>query len=109
MVTEMLQNPIVIIFILGSALTFTIWLLRLEGVLKAMERDQARLEKNFEEHERDEMIHHPEKSLTEFKNQFEKQFDQLGRMVKKSNDELKASLKDMNVKLDTLTIKRNST
>lgn len=106
---EMLQNPVVIIFVFGSALTFTIWLLRLEGVLKTMERDQVRLEKNFEEHEKDESIHHPEKSLTEFKNQFEKRFDQLGRMVEKSNDELKASLKDVDNKLDTLAIKRTST
>ena len=106
---EMLQNPVVIIFILGSALTFTIWLLRLEGLLKTMERDQVRLEKHFEEHEKDESINHPEESLTEFKSQFEKRFDQLGRMVEKSNDELKAGLKDMNVKLDSLAVKRNST
>ena len=57
---EMLQNPVVIIFILGSALAFTIWLLRLEGLLKTMERDQVRLEKHFEEHEKDESIHHTE-------------------------------------------------
>jgi biopolymer transport protein ExbB/TolQ len=106
---EMLQNPVVIIFLFGSALTFTIWLLRLEGVIKTMERDQLRLEKHFEDHEKDESIHHPEESLTEFKNQFEKRFDQLGRMVEKSNDELKAGLKDMNVKLDSLAVKRNST
>jgi hypothetical protein len=106
---EMLQNPTILIFLIGSALAFTIWLLRLEGVIKAMQRDQLRMEKYFEAHEKDESIHHPEKSLTEFKNQFEKRFDQLGRMVEKSNDELKVSLKDMNVKLDTLAVRRNST
>lgn len=109
MTMEALQNPVVIIFIIGSVLTFTIWLLRLEGVIKTMERDQMRLERNFEEHEKDESIHHPEESLNEFKNQFEKRFDQLGRMVEKSNDELKVSLKDLNTKLDTLAIKRTST
>ena len=106
---EALQHPAVIIFVLGSTIAFAVWLLRLEGVIKTMERDQVRLEKHFEEHKKDESIHHPEKSLTEFKNQFEKRFDQLGRMVEKSNDELKVSLKDMNIKLDTLALKRTST
>lgn len=109
MTMELLQNPVVIIFAVCSTLTFTIWLLRLEGVLKTMERDQMRLEKNFEEHEKDESIHPPEKLLAEFKNHFEKRIDKLERMVEKSNDELRVSLREMDVKLDTLAIKRNST
>jgi hypothetical protein len=106
---ELIQHPAVITFLIGSALAFTVWLLRLEGLLKTIERDHARLEKNFADHENDASIHPSEKSLTEFKIQFEKRFDQLGRMVEKSNDEVKVSLKDLNTKLDTLTIKRSST
>jgi biopolymer transport protein ExbB/TolQ len=104
---ELLQNPIVIIFILGSALTFTIWLLRLEGVIKTMERDLLKLEKKFDEHERDEAIHQDEKSLIEFKAQFEKRLEHLTRAVEKSNDEVKVSPKEMSAKLDRLPVKRN--
>ena len=71
---EMLQNPAIIIFAIGSVIAFTIWLLRLEGVMKTLVRDQMRLEKSFDDHEKDESIHHNEKSLTEFKIQFEKAF-----------------------------------
>ena len=106
---EILLHPAIIIFAVGSVLTFIVWLLRLEGLLKTIERDHARLEKNFADHENDASIHPSEKSLTEFKIQFEKRFDQLGRVVEKSNDEVKVSLKDMNTKLDALTIKRSST
>lgn len=103
---EILLHPAFIIFAVGSVLTFTVWLLRLEGVIKTVVRDHARLEKDFADHEKDESIHPDEKSLTEFKNQFEKRFDQLGHIVEKSNDELRVSLKDMNAKLDALTLKR---
>ena len=103
---DIAQNPTIIIFVISSTLTVTIWLLRLEGVIKTMARDNARLEKDFTDHEKDESIHPHEKSLNEFKVQFEKRFDQLGRMVEKSNDEMRTSLKDMNTKLDVLAVKR---
>jgi len=103
---DMLQNPTILIFLVSSTLTVTIWLLRLEGVIKTMARDHARLEKDFADHEKDESIHPNEKSLNEFKSQFEKRFDQLTRMVEKSNDEMRAGLKDMNFKLDALAVRR---
>src|SRR5215218_7473399 len=103
---DMLQNPTILIFLVSSTLTVTIWLLRLESVIKTMAHDHARLEKDFAEHEKDESIHPHEKSLIEFKVQFEKRFDQLARMVEKSNDEMHVSLKDMNAKLDVITIRR---